>query len=296
VAAHPDRSRPVHPHPGGSSHAPKRPTPAEEINVQYAAFTTAFNNVLFYYVQSLTTPSNGTVPVSATVTALYTNPNPIIQVSDAAVFGPPGTYAKPVTATASFAGVPFGTLILNGSSGNNLIINVAQSHVLNLPVGTVLSAFVPTSATTSAMAIFPSYITNSTIQLATNLVRYFNNIPMKLPPKNAPPHTPVQSGAIQSYVYQNIAGSMATSLQQLLLAIPLPTTPGPDLQIYQSSVESAIAESHQQVLNGIMQIFSRRLYINALSPANRLGENFNSSSGSSTSGASSTSGSSATPG
>jgi hypothetical protein len=276
--------RPSH---ASSKSLPKRLTPTQEINAQYAAFTAAFDNVLDAYVQSINEQSSGTVSVSATVTAAYTSPSAVISVDDASVFGPEGTYSKPVVANATVGTVSLGTFTITGSSGNLLIINVGQSTAINLPVGAVLSANVPTSAQTSAATIFPSYITNSTTQLATNLVRYFNSLPVKLPVKNTPPHTPVQNGAIQSYVYQNIAGSVSTSLQQLLLATPLPTTPGSDLVIYQAAAASAIAQSHQFVLSGITQIFNRNLLVNALSPANRLGESFNSSSTSGSSGSTS---------
>ena len=135
--------------------------------------------------------------------------------------------------------------------------------------------------------------------MAIGLVRYFNKLPIKLPPENAPPHTPVQRGAIQTFVYQSIVGTAAatleqsvaggssTSLQQLLLAIPLPTTTGSDLQIYKAAVASAIAESRQQLRDGIALVFNRTLLVNAQPPANRLGQNFNSSTGSSSSGSSS---------
>ena len=88
--------------------------------------------------------------------------------------------------------------------------------------------------------------------MAIDLVQYFNSLPLKLPYFNTPPHTPNNRGAIQKYVYDSVAGSGssststtgtssaqgisafpgvgATSLQQLLLAIPLPTTTGSDLQ------------------------------------------------------------------
>ena len=92
----------------------------------------------------------------------------------------------------------------------------------------------------------------------------------------------MQRGAIQSYVYQNIAGSMATSLQQLLLTVPLPTTPGSDLQIYQAAAIVRIEPVTPHGLDGVRQIFNRTLLVNAPPPANRLGENFNSRSGSST--------------
>ena len=214
------------------------------------------------------------------------------------MFGPEGVFSPQVTANAVLGTVSLGQFTLSGSSGNLLIVNTTQSPSVELPVGTVLTASVPTTAQSSAASIFPSYITDSTIQMAINLVRYFNKIPIKLPPENAPPHTPVQRGAIQTFVYDSIAamkgtslyqytnGNSPPSLQQLLLEIPLPTTAGSDLQIYKASVTSAIAESHQQLKDAVTQIFNRSLLVNAQPPANRLGENFNSSSGSSTSGSS----------
>jgi hypothetical protein len=137
--------------------------------------------------------------------------------------------------------------------------------------------------------------------MAIGLVRYFNSLPIKLPPENAPPHTPVRRGALQTFVYQSIVGTMAAtleqsvaggssvSLQQLLLQIPLPTTTGSDLDIYEASVMSAIAESRQQLRDGIALVFKRTLLVDAQPPANRLGIKFNSSSGSSSTGSSSSS-------
>jgi hypothetical protein len=57
---------------------------------------------------------------------------------------------------------------------------------------------------------------------------------------------------------------------------------------------SAITGSEQQVLDGVEQIFNRTLLVNAQAPANRLGEDFNSGSGSST-GSSTSSSSSSSP-
>ena len=81
----------------------------------------------------------------------------------------------------------------------------------------------------SAAGIFPSFIINRTNQMAIDLVQYFNSLPLKLPYFNTPPHTPNNRGAIQNYVYGSVAGG-GTSLQQSLLAIPLPTTAGSDLE------------------------------------------------------------------
>jgi hypothetical protein len=289
----------AHPVASNSHHAKvsapaKRLTPVQKINQAYASFTTAFNNVLDSYVQSINEQSTGQVSVSTTVQGGYsTAPLPsTILVADASVFGPEGDYSSPVTATALLGTASLGTVYITGSSGNYLIINPSQSTATTLPTGTVLAANVSTSAQSSAQSIFPSYITNSTSQMGMNLVEYFNNLPIKLPPKNAPPHTPIQRGAIQAYVYQNIAGGEANSLQQVLLAMTLPTTAGSDLQIYQAAVDSAIAESNRQILDGVQQIFNRTLLVNAQAPANRLGEDFNSSSGSSTGSSTSTSSSS----
>jgi hypothetical protein len=294
VSRHGDRSAASNSHHAKASHPATRLTPVQKINQEYASFTTAFNNVLDSYVQSINEQSTGQVSVSTTVQGNYSTPPlpSIILVADAAVFGPEGDYSSAVTATALLGTASLGTVVITGSSGNNLIITPSAGTATTLPTGTVLAANVPTSAQSSAQSIFPSYITNSTSQMGMNLVEYFNNLPIKLPPKNAPPHTPIQRGAIQAYVYQNIAGGEANSLQQLLLAMTLPTTTGSDLQIYQAAVDSAIAASKQQILDGVRQIFNRTLLVNAQAPANRLGEDFNSSSGSSTGSSTSTSSSS----
>ncbi len=278
-------------HRAQAEHAkPKRLTPAAELTKQYSAFLTAFNQQLDYYVASLTQQSTGSVTVSTTVTSAYTPLSPTIAVADASVFGASGTFTTPVLATATLGTAPpLGQFTLTGSAGNFVTIDVAESSPISLQVGTVLTASVPTSAQTSAASIFPSFITNSTRQLAINLVKYFNNIPIELPKENAPPHTPAQRGAIQKYVYESIASSEATSLQESLLAIPLPTTPGEDLNIYMAAVNSAVALSQQQVNGGIQQIYSRKLLIAATPPNNRLGETFNAGTTSSSTGSSTTS-------
>ena len=87
-------------HPEHAAHPPKRLTPAQEINTQYALFSNAFAGVLNAYVQAINEQSTNTVAVTATVTATYTPPAGVIQVNNAAVFGPAGPFAKPVTADA----------------------------------------------------------------------------------------------------------------------------------------------------------------------------------------------------
>jgi hypothetical protein len=276
------------------AHAPKRLTPAQEVNAQYTAFVAAFNQQLNFYIQSLTQQSSGSVTVSTTLSSAYAPPSPLIEVDDASVFGPPGFFNPNIVATATLGTAPpLGQFTLTGSSGNTLTINVAASSPISLPEGTLLTASVSTSAQSAAASIFPSYITNSTTQLAINLVKYFNSLPIRLPKENAPPHTPVQRGAIQKFVFQSIASGMSNSLQQLLLAIPLPTTAGADLSIYMSTVNSAVALSLQTVTGGIQQIYAGKLLISATPPANRLGETFNTGTSSSSS-TSTTTGSSST--
>jgi hypothetical protein len=212
-----------------------------------------------------------------------------MQVDDAAVFGPNGAFASPVSASASLGGVPVGAIyVLTGRSGNTLIVNTATSSNSNLVQGATLTASVQSTSQTSAASIFPSYIINRTQQMAISLVNYFNSLPLRLPFFNAPPHTPNQRGAIQKYVYNQIAGSglNAPSLQQSLLGIALPTTAGSDLTIYNAAVVSAVDASLQQVLGGVSQIYAGILKISAPAPANRLGILFNSSgSGSGSTGA-----------
>jgi hypothetical protein len=270
-------------HHASAVHASKRLTPIAEINSAYTQFTQAFNTQLNSYIASLNESSSGTVTVTAVVTSPYTAGSATIEVDDAAVFGPSGTFTTPVVATATIGTAPpIGQFTLTGSSGNTLTINVSNSSSVSLPVGTVLTATVPTSASTSAAAIFPSYITNSTVLMAVSLVKYFNSLPVVLPKENAPPHTPDQHGAIQKYIYQAIASTNANSLQSALLAITLPTTPGSDLSIYDAAVAGAIQYSRLQLINGISQIYSRNLLISATPPANRLGETFNTGTSSST--------------
>ena len=254
-----------------AAHHAQRITPTAQINAEYAAFVSDFAQVEAAYLASLTSQSTSTATVSATLTAAYAAGSVQMQVDNASVFGPDGTFTTPVIATASVGGVPVGTFELTGRSGNLLLINSAQSSQVNLNPGAVLSANIPITAASSAAAIFPSFITTRSQQMAINLVVYFNNFPIKLPAFNAPPHTPIQRGAIQSFVYQQVAGSSPTSLVRSLLAIPLPTTTSLDATIYNSAVLAAVQQSQQRVLSGVNQIFAGKLKIAAPQPANRLG-------------------------
>jgi hypothetical protein len=205
------------------------------------------------------------------VTSAYTAGSVQIQVDNASVFGPNGTFTSPVSATASVGGVTVGTFSLTGRSGNLLLVNTAQSSLINLNPGVVLSASVATTAASSAGTIFPRYINARAQEMALNLVVYFNTFPIKLPTFNAPPHTPTQRGAIQSFVYQQVAGGSATSLVGSLQAIPLATTTSSDLTIYNQTVLAAVEQSRLRVLSGVNQIFAGKLRVAAPQPANRLG-------------------------
>ena len=70
-----------------------------------------------------------------------------------------------------------------------------------------------------------------------------------------------------------MAGGDSTSLQQSLLAIPLPTTAGSDLQIYNAAVQAAVEQSRIRTLNGVSQVYAGRLLIPAPAPNNRYGAN-----------------------
>jgi hypothetical protein len=241
--------------------ASSRVTPAQEINTQYAQFLAAFQAVQESYVQTFSEQSTGTVTVTATLTAPYQAGSASMQVDDAAVFGPTGVFNPEVQATALVGSVPVGQIKLLGSSGNTLAVDVTNTSTPSLATGTTLSAQIPTSGTSSAGSIFPSYITASAKQLAVKLVNYFNTLPFKLPRMFAFPHQDARSGAIQQYVYQVVAGASPNSLEQSLLAITLPQTPGGDLQIYQAAVGTAVNASRLQMLDGVQQIFDGKLQV-----------------------------------
>jgi hypothetical protein len=216
-----------------------------------------------------------------TLTAAYTAGSASMVVNNAAVFGPEGTYPNVVDATAFVGNVSVGQVAILGSSGNTLAIQTSGTTTPSLAAGTALTALVPTSASNSAATIFPSFITANSQQLAVKLVSYFNSLPFKLPRMFAFPHQDARSGALQQYVFQIVAGAASTSLEQTLIAVTLPQTPGGDLQIYQSAVAYAINASRLQMLDGVQQIFSGKLQVVPTS--------LSSSSSSSTAGTSSTS-------
>jgi hypothetical protein len=254
-----------------AAHHAQRVAPTAEINAQFAQFVSDFALAEAAYTDAITSQSTNTTTVTATVTQPYTVGSVQLQVDNAAVFGPNGTFTSPLTATASVGGVVVGTFILTGRSGNTLVVNPTESSQVNLNPGVVLTSTVPITSATSAATIFPSFINTRSQELAINLVVYFNGFPIKLPAFNAPPHTPTQRGAMQLYVYEQIANGSPTSLVGSLQAIPLPTTTGSDLILYNQAVLAAIEQSRERVISGVNEIFSGRLKVAAPQPANRLG-------------------------
>ncbi len=259
-------------------------TPGSEINAQYVHFLAEFRQVEQNYITAINSQSTNTVSVSSPLTAPYVLSTTQLQVENGAVFGPDGIFGSPITAIASTNGVPIAVFAVSGRSGNTLILDATQLPPVSLATGTTISATVPATTLTSAGAIFPAYIINRTNLLALDLVAFFNATPLKLPKFNAPPHQPTSRGAIQAFVYQQIVGPIPNSLQQSLLLIPLPSTAGSDLQIYDAAVDAAVAQSHRAVRTGVRQIFAGKLLVPAPPPANRLGQAATSGSSTSTGG------------
>ena len=265
-----------------------RVTPAQEINKQYNQFYSDFQSVEASYVRSLSQQGSGMATAVTTLTANYASGSASMQVADAGVFGPEGVFPSPLTATAMVGSVPVGTFNLTGSSGNLLTINTAQSSAVSLSSGTTLTAQVTTTASSSAQAIFPTYITTSAQQLAINLVAYFNNLPFKLPRMFAFPHESQRTGALQQYVYQIVAGAGPTSLKRSLLAVSLPQTPGSDLQIYDAAIKAAINGSRTQMRSGVQQIFAGKFQVVPINASTVSNATSTTNSSSSTSGTGST--------
>jgi hypothetical protein len=267
-------------HPVRAQARPQRVAPAAMINREYEAFLADFRRVEQAYVASLNEQSTGTTTVSSSLVQPYVSGGSQAVVENASVFGANGPFTAPVTASVSVSGVPNGAFLsLVGRNGNTLIIDPTASSPVSLPSGATLTASVPSTAQTSAAAVFPTFITNRANQMAINLVIYFNGLPQKLPYFNTPPRTPNQRGAIQKFVYSSITGSGTTNLVGALTSIPLPTTAGSDLQIYDAAVSSAVEQSRLQVQNGVTQIFNGRLKVPIQAPNNRLGIAANSGGG-----------------
>src|SRR5271157_4902401 len=254
------------------AHAPvRRVTPAAEINAQYNAFASDFQNEEAYVASLQRQQTSGTMTVgSTTLTQAFTAGSTTMQVANASVFGPSGTFTPPFTATALAQNQTPEQFSLLNRTGNTLSVTGLN---FDFPIGAIIQATLTSLLKPNAASIFPSFITNRTNQMAIDLVQYFNGLPLKLPFFNTPPHTPNNRGAIQSYVYNSIAGSGSTSLQQSLLAIPLPTTAGYDLQIYNATVASAIEQSRIQTLNGVSEIYAGQLRVAGPIPNNRYGAN-----------------------
>ncbi len=258
-------------------HAPalvRRPTPAAEITAQYNEFMKDFMTVEGYYVTAIN-ETGPTVTVTATVTANYPSAfgTGSIQVNNASVFFPSGS-TTPVTATATGGnGATIGTLFLTGfvASSNMLLVSSTTPSSLTVPAGSTLTANVTSSSAASAASILPSFLINRANLMAINLVQYFNSLPLKLPYFNTPPHTPNNRGAIQLYVYGAVAGGGPTSLLQSLLAIPLPTSTGSPLQIYNLTVMAAIMQSEAQTLSTVSEIYAGQHRVAITSPNNRYG-------------------------
>ena len=175
------------------SHASVRVTPAQEINKLYAQFLAMFRLVEQSYVQTLSNQFDHPGARQHDIDRALSAGSASIQVANPAVFGPEGAFAAPIIATAVI-GAPVGTFSLIGSNSTQVAVNTASSSAVSLSNGTLLTASVPTTNTTSAGAIFPSYISASTQQLAVQLVAYFNSLPFKLPRMFAFPHQNQRSG------------------------------------------------------------------------------------------------------
>lgn len=246
-------------------------TPAAVVNAEYAKFAADFTSIENAYITAMNSQSSNTVSVSSSLTAPYVVSTPQLQVQNGSVFGPNGVFSTPITAFASINSVPVATFVVTGRSGNTLILDSSQLPTVSVPTGAFLAATVPASSQTSAAALFPAYIANRTGQMANDLVSFFNQTKLRLPYYNNPPHTPNQRGAIQTFVYGQIVGTQISSLQQSLLLVPLPTTSGSDLVIYDAAINAAIEQSRTSTLNGIRQIYSGQMLISSPTIANRFG-------------------------
>ena len=244
-AAHPSRS---------ASRPPRKSTPSTPLS------RSAFTNVLNDYVNRSTSNPPTHVTVSATVTAAYTPPSAVIQVDDASVFGPEGTFTPPIVANAIIGTVSFGSVTLTGSSGNLLIVSIRAAADGFIARRHRSDSQRPHLGAKQRRIDLPDvhhrqhdpdgHQSGEVLQQASDQAA------RRRTRRRTRPFSAVRSRRssieVSPALRRRASISIRTaasppSLQQLLLAIPLPTTAGSDLQIYKAAVTSAIAESHQQL-------------------------------------------------
>jgi hypothetical protein len=296
AALHEPHVAPLARHAARSEHARAasgRTTPAQEINKQYDLFLQNFRTVEASYVEAINQQSTGTVTASTLLTSFYQAGTASMVVQDAGVFS---SASIPFRVDAQVGGVTVATYRIIAISGNDLVIDLSPlsgstTDVSLNPTVTQIVAQVPNSAATSAASIFPSFITANSQALAVNLVSYFSSLPFKLPRKFAFPHQRQSGGAIQQYVDQLVVGTSPNSLEQTLLAIALPTTPGGDLDIYDQTIATAVDASRSRMLDGVEQIFANKLPV---VPSNVTGSSSTSGTGSTSTTGTGTTGSSTT--
>ena len=163
--------------------------------------------------------------------------------------------------------------MITGRSGTNtLIVNPGQSSNASLtpPRGPDGDGH-DDQLRSSAAALFPSYIVNRTNQMAIELVQYFNSLPLKLPYLNAPPHTPNNRGAIQTFVYQAITGSSARACSNRSWPSPCRRPPATTCKFTMPPSAPRSSSPASRPSSGVSEVFARQLYISAPQPRNRFG-------------------------
>jgi hypothetical protein len=247
--------------------ASRRLTPAQKIAQEYAAFAADFQAAQDVYLAAI----GGTGAGVATATLVQPmNPTTGLLVVDDASGLPLPTATSPMTLSASVDGTAVGLYQASGVVGTTLtqvqVYDPTQSAFrsflptdASLPAGTEISVSVagPDSGDTDALDQFETYVTGRLQSMSQTLITYLNRLPIKLPRSPGRPRNPGPRNAVQLVVFRQLTGNTPSSLKNVLLAIPTPTSSSAtDLAFYQATASQAISTSQEALLESFRLTFT----------------------------------------
>ncbi|RUL84186.1 hypothetical protein [Tautonia sociabilis] len=143
------------------------------------------------------------------------------------------------------------------------------SHAVDLYFGSLSENPSNTAVLDDVGRQYLSYISQRTLSLSRDLVSYFNRLPIRLPRVPGNYYTERPETAIQLYIANQIAGQGPQLLLAQLLALPLPSSTGNAVDLYQDTVSSIIESSRQQIREGVRLLFAGRSVVGVglLTPA-----------------------------
>lgn len=233
-------------------------TPEVVIDQQYAAFAAEIGAAIATYEQNLELGATQSQPVSLTLFSPYNPGDTVLDVGN--LDFPPPTPEAPLTLSAI---LPDGTAkgFSATGGGGSLLTGVSflgPGEDVPLFPGTELEARIPFDQAVVADIAnqYFNFVNQRTLTLSSDLVTYFNRLPIRLPRLPGPYFTPRPETAIQFFLTSQIAGQEPQILLSQLLAQPLPSSTGDAVDFYNASISTIIENSRQQVRESVRLLFA----------------------------------------